>query len=91
MPPQNAPLSLLMSADSATLKLDNQKNGWKEVCNHQEANGEASNCPVRALARHVSHLRDNGAEGKVRPFSLRSFTMAIVLMCAARTLALARG
>jgi hypothetical protein len=29
-----------LSADSATLKLDNQKNGWKGVCVHQEKNGE---------------------------------------------------
>ena len=41
----------MMTAHSATLKLDNQKNGWKGVCVHQEANGEAFNCPVKALAR----------------------------------------
>ncbi len=40
--PRNAPVSLIMTAESATLKLDNQKNGWKGVCVHQEANGEAS-------------------------------------------------
>jgi hypothetical protein len=49
--PRNAPYSLIMTAESATLKLDNQKNGWKGVCMHQEANGEAFNCPVKALAR----------------------------------------
>ena len=41
--PRNAPHSLIMTAESATLKLDNQKNGWKGVCVHQEANGEAFN------------------------------------------------
>jgi hypothetical protein len=48
--PQNAPYSLIATTDSATLKLDNQKNGWKGVCVHQEVNGEAIHCPVRALA-----------------------------------------
>ncbi len=37
--PHNAPFSLIVTAKSATLKLDNQKNGWKGVCVHQEANG----------------------------------------------------
>ncbi len=45
------------------LKLDDQKNGWKGVCVHQEANGNEFNCPVRALARRVIHLRTNGALG----------------------------
>jgi hypothetical protein len=62
--PRNAQHSLIMTAESATLKLDNQKNGWKGVCVHQEANGEAFNCPVKALARRVIHLRENGGETK---------------------------
>ena len=44
-------------ADSATLKLDNQKNGWKGVCVHQESNGEPIHCPVRALGRRFIHIR----------------------------------
>ena len=47
----------IMSADSATLKLDNQKNGWKGVCVHQEANGNIIHCPVRALGRRFTHIR----------------------------------
>jgi hypothetical protein len=62
--PRNAPFSLIMTAESTTLKLDNQKNGWKGVCVHQEANGEAFNCPVKALARQVIHLRKNGRYNK---------------------------
>jgi hypothetical protein len=54
--PRNAPHSLIMTAESATLKLDNQKNGWKGVCIHQEVNGEAFNCPVKALACRVIHI-----------------------------------
>jgi hypothetical protein len=65
--PNNAPASLVLTADSATLKLDNQKNGWKGVCVHQdqEANGEPFNCPVRALARRTLHLRDHNASCKM--------------------------
>ncbi len=64
MPPRNAPHSLIMTAKSARLKLDNQKNGWKGVCVHQEANGKAFNCPVRALAPRVVHLHENGGDTK---------------------------
>lgn len=49
----------ITTADSATLKLDNQKNGWKGVCVHQEANGDAIHCPVRALARRYLHIRNH--------------------------------
>jgi hypothetical protein len=59
--PRGAPDHLIATADGATLKLDNQKNGWKGVCVYQEANGDAYNCPVRALGRHYLHLRSNGA------------------------------
>ncbi len=62
--PWDTPPSLIMTADSATLKLDNQKNGWKGVWGHQEANGERFNCPVKALAHRVLHLWDNEATGK---------------------------
>ena len=62
--PANTPQTLILTADSATLKLDDQKNGWKDVCVHQEANWEAFNCPVRALARRVIHLREHKADGK---------------------------
>ncbi len=62
--PTNAPQTLILTADSATLKLDNKKNEWKGVCVYQEANGEAFNCPVQALARHVIHLREHKADGK---------------------------
>jgi hypothetical protein len=62
--PRNAPHSLIMTAESAMLKLDNQKNGWKGVCVHQEANGEAFNCLVKALARLVIHIRENEGDHK---------------------------
>ncbi len=46
---RQASADAIMSAHSATLKLENQKNGWKGVCIHQEHNGDAYHCPVRAL------------------------------------------
>lgn len=52
-----APTNDILTAHSATLKLDNQKNGWKGVCIHQEVNGEHHNCPVRALGRRITHIR----------------------------------
>ena len=57
--PRSASDADLMAAQSATLKLDNQKNGWKGVCIHQERNGDTITCPVRALARRVIHVRNN--------------------------------
>ena len=39
----------ILSADGATLKLNNQKNGWKRVCVYQEHNGDEKFSPVRAL------------------------------------------
>ena len=59
--PRDAPEHIIMTADGATLKLDNQKNGWKGVCVYQEHNGEVYNCPVRALGRRYRHLRQNNA------------------------------
>ncbi len=58
--PKTVPYSLVLSADSATLKPDNQKNSWKGVCVHQETNGESVHCPIRALGRRVVHLRQHG-------------------------------
>jgi hypothetical protein len=62
--PRNAPYSLIMTAESTTLKFNNQKNGWKGVCIHQEANGEAFNCPVKALVCRVIHIHENGGDHK---------------------------
>jgi hypothetical protein len=60
--PRNASESEIMTAHSATLKLDNQKNGWKGVCIHQEHNGEELACPVRALGRRYLHIRQHTAD-----------------------------
>jgi hypothetical protein len=38
--PREAPEEDIMSADSSTLKIDNQKNGWHGVCINDEHNGD---------------------------------------------------
>ena len=48
--PNNTPPGLIITANNANLKLDNQKNGWKGICIHQEANGEVFKRPVYTLA-----------------------------------------
>lgn len=62
---RQAPSHLIMTAHSATLKLDNQKNGWRGVCIHQEANGEDIACPVRALGRRFLVLRARSGDPKL--------------------------
>ncbi len=62
--PHNASDDLIASADGATLKLDNQKNGWKGVCVYHEINGDGAHCPVRALGRRYLHLRWHRATPK---------------------------
>ena len=62
---RNAPWDLIMTAQSATLKLDNQKNGWRGVCIHQEANGDQVACPVRALGRRYLAIRDHSDNPKL--------------------------
>jgi hypothetical protein len=47
----------IMNATSATLKLDNQKNGWKDVCINHEHNLDDINCGVRAMGRRYCHIR----------------------------------
>ena len=49
----------ILTADSATLKLDNQKNGWKNVCINHAANGDPTHCPVRALGRRYIYIRSH--------------------------------
>jgi hypothetical protein len=59
--PWDATEDLIAVAVGATMKLDNQKNGWKGVCVYQESNGYPLNCPIRALGRRYLHLRTYGA------------------------------
>jgi hypothetical protein len=64
--PRDAPAELVLAAKGATttMKLDNQKNGWKDVCVYQECNGDPIHCPVRALRRRCVHLQTHGATNR---------------------------
>ena len=62
--PRDAPSDLIASADGATMKLDNQKNGWKGVCVYQECNGDLLHCTVWALGQWYLHLRSHRATKK---------------------------
>jgi hypothetical protein len=55
--PRHASPDLILTADSATLELDNQKNGWHGVCIHHESNRDPVYDPVRVLGRWVLHIR----------------------------------
>ena len=57
--PRTLPLSTLLSADSATLRIVNQKNGRMGTCIHHQCSNKATS-PVKALARLVHHKLSNG-------------------------------
>lgn len=60
--PRTAGDAEVLSADAATLKLENQKNGWKGVCVSHHSNGLEAFDPVRALGRRFTHIRANTSE-----------------------------
>jgi hypothetical protein len=56
---RTSPLSILLTADAATLKISNQKNGrMGQTIHHTAIN--AQHCPVKALARRLAHILGNG-------------------------------
>ena len=57
----NASDDEIMSASNATLKLGNQKNGWKDVCINHEHNLHETLCGVRAIGRRYCHIRRNSS------------------------------
>ena len=56
--PRNSPLPLLLKADSATLKISNQKNGRMGQTIHHQSTGD--NGAVASLARRIHHILSNG-------------------------------
>jgi hypothetical protein len=48
---------LILHADSTTLKLENQQNGWHGVCINHEWNGDEVFDPIWALARRYGHIQ----------------------------------
>ena len=63
--PPDASDEEITSADYATLRISNQKNGHKGACVHHSAiGGCALECPVRALGRRYVHMRTHDKSGK---------------------------
>ena len=60
--PRNASEERIMNAAGCTLRLSNQKNGWKNVCIFHFANGDAVTCPIRALGRRYCHIRSHSTD-----------------------------
>lgn len=54
---RRAPDEQILQAAGTSFMLRNQKNGWKNVCIHHEANGAPKLCPVKAAARRFIHIR----------------------------------
>ena len=54
--PHNVSPEERLTADGATLRLTNQKNGWKNVCIHQHSNGLGLCNPVTTIARVVNDM-----------------------------------
>ena len=52
-----------LTADGATLWLTNQKNGWKNVCIHQQSNGIGLCDPVTTIARVVNDMLEFTTDG----------------------------
>ena len=57
----------IYSAVCETLKLDNQKNGWKGVCINHEHNGDAILCAIRVLGRRYMHIRKHTSDQSMSP------------------------
>jgi hypothetical protein len=64
----NAPRAVLLSADAVTLYLENQKNGQKGATIHHTAVVDSWFWPVKALARRVSDITEQGF-GHATPLS----------------------
>lgn len=54
---------IILTADAATLTLENQKNGWKGVSISHHSNGLEAFDPVRALGRRYCHIRQHCKDG----------------------------
>ena len=58
---RNSPLTTLLTCDSATLKITNQKNGRMGDTIHQQATGRET-CPIKALALRIHHINENNGD-----------------------------
>ena len=59
---KEAPLSVLLTATSCTICLENQKNGFKNLTLCHDTSGDDDFCPVREMAYLVHQLRGRPAD-----------------------------
>ena len=57
--PNDSPISVLLTAAEATIRMPDQKNGVKGQCIHVQCTGTHLS-PVKSLARRVYHILSNG-------------------------------
>ena len=62
--PLDTPDDLIASTEGATMKLDNQKNGWKGVCVYQETNGDIFSARYEHLAGDICTCATMGQRRK---------------------------
>ena len=62
--PINASDADILSGDGETLRIENQKNGWKNVCVYQEHNDNEYYSPVPALSCRYLHIHSHSADQK---------------------------
>jgi hypothetical protein len=63
--PRSSSLETLLTCDSATLKISNQKNGRMGCTIHQKATGTDC-CPIKALAYRINHINVFGGASQER-------------------------
>jgi hypothetical protein len=55
--PRDASDEEILEAQCTTLRLNNQKNGWRNVCVNHHLNGDDIFSPVRSIGRRYIHIR----------------------------------
>jgi hypothetical protein len=61
---RRSPLAVLLTCDSATMKITNQKNGRMGDTIHHKCNGSAI-CPIKALAYRIHHINEHNSDPTV--------------------------
>ena len=61
---RDAPDEVILRAAGCTMRLGNQKNGWKNVCLFHESNEAGTYDCIRAIGRRYCHVRSNVAAAK---------------------------
>ena len=62
--PRSASNEQILAAAAVTLRLQNQKNGWKNVCMSQHDNGLGDKSPTVAIAKRYIHIRQHTKSDK---------------------------